>query len=102
MRWEHHRSPTIRQNEMSQQAPKRRTGAQALAGQVARRSRNQVHPAALPKQRGGWSSLLRLTPCTEDAGKRGPWPTLTKLFRSPVNTPAFLCTDFAPSQWFKP
>lgn len=87
---------------MSHQPPKRRSGTQSLAGQVARRSRATLHPAAQPRGRGGWSSLLRLTPCQDEGGKRSPWPTLSKLFRSPSSAPAFLCTDFAPSQWFKP
>ena len=88
---------------MSHQAPKRRTGAQSLAGQIARRSRTQLPAAAQPRGRGGWSSLLRLTPCNgEDGGQRSRWPTLSRLFRSPSSAPAFLCTDFAPSQWFKP
>ena len=87
---------------MSHQAPKRRSGTQSLAGQIARRSRTQLQPATQPRGRGGWSSLLRLTPCGEDGGPRSRWPTLSKLFRSPSSAPAFLCTDFAPSQWFKP
>jgi hypothetical protein len=87
---------------MSHQAPKRRSGTQSLAGQIARRSRTQLQPATQPRGRGGWSSLLRLTPCGEDGGQRSRWPTLSKLFRSPSSAPAFLCTDFAPSQWFKP
>ncbi|MCM5678994.1 hypothetical protein M8A51_05550 [Schlegelella sp. S2-27] len=87
---------------MSHQAPKRRSGTQSLAGQIARRRRTQLQSATQPRGRGGWSSLLRLTPCNEDGGQHSRWPTLSRLFRSPSSAPAFLCTDFAPSQWFKP
>ncbi|PPE69708.1 hypothetical protein C1702_10980 [Caldimonas thermodepolymerans] len=73
-----------------------------MVGLVARRSRSQLSAAVAMHGRGGRSSLLRLTPAQVEEGQRSRWPTLSKLFRTPSRTPAFLCTDFAPSQWFQP
>ncbi|MCW7538493.1 hypothetical protein OOT46_11640 [Aquabacterium sp. A7-Y] len=88
---------------MSQPASKKRFGSLSLAGEMARRSRAQAPAVPQPMRgRGGWSSLIRLTPCNEESGRRSPWPSLARLCRKPSAAPAFLCTDFAPSQWFKP
>ncbi|HWP18205.1 MAG TPA: hypothetical protein VNO84_03690 [Burkholderiaceae bacterium] len=78
--------------------PKRRPALLSLAGHIARRGRREaaVQSEAKPAQRGGWSSLIRLTPRTAESS---PAPLWSRLKRP---APVFLCTDFAPSQWFKP
>jgi hypothetical protein len=86
---------------MSLLAFKRRDAGLSRAGQVARHSRNHACTTGFAAlHRGGASSLLRLTPLGESA-KPGAWASqvLSRLTRVPAASPAFLCTDFAPSQW---
>lgn len=85
---------------------KRRGPATSQSGQVARRSRVQVGQAGTGTQsrpRGGWSSMIRLAPLSAEGGARG-WAeaALARLGRPAAAAPVFLCTDFAPSQWWQP
>ena len=53
------------------------------------------------RSRGGRSSMLRLTPLGGETSGSSTWASmvLSRLERAPGAAPAFLCTDFAPSQW---
>ena len=87
---------------MSLLAFKRRDAGLSRAGQVARRSRTQACTTGFGAlSRGGVSSVLRLTPLSGESAKPGHWASqvLSRLTRVPAASPAFLCTDFAPSQW---
>lgn len=87
---------------MSLLAFKRRDAGLSRAGQVARSSRTQACTTGFGAlHRGGASSLLRLTPLSSEGPKPGAWASqvLSRLTRLPAASPAFLCTDFAPSQW---
>lgn len=86
---------------------KRRGTAASQSGQIARRSRAQAgNPATsasakAPRARGGWSSLIRLAPRSSDtAGPSWAEAALQRLGRGAPAAPVFLCTDFAPSQWW--
>lgn len=92
---------------MSILSVKRRGSAASQSGQIARRSRAQATgtPAAssakAPRARGGWSSLIRLAPrSSEAAGPSWAEAALQRLGRGAPAAPVFLCTDFAPSQWW--
>lgn len=82
---------------------KRRGTAASQSGQVARRSRAQAAAqAGTPaRARGGWSSMIRLAPLGGDSPAKG-WAeaALARLGRPAPAAPVFLCTDFAPSQWW--
>jgi hypothetical protein len=87
---------------MSMLAFKRRDAGLSRAGQVARRSRTQACTTGFGAlQRGGVSSVLRLTPLGSESTQGSGWASLvlSRLTRAPKPAPAFLCTDFAPSQW---
>lgn len=81
---------------------KRRAASRSQAGEVARRGRQQCWPNATPRRAGAWSSMLRLTPLQGEAASATRWPSLAlaRLGASAPSAPVFLCTDFAPSQWW--
>lgn len=84
----------------------------SLAGRIARHGRRHAARAGLPGPadaelpgargrawaRGGWSSLIRLAGGRPSEAPAAP--TAWGRWKRPA--PVFLCTDFAPSQWFQP
>jgi hypothetical protein len=80
---------------------KRRSASRSQSGDIARRGRSQSPWALTPRRPGGLSSLLRLTPLQGEASPAQSWPSLAlaRLGKPAPCAPAFLCTDFAPSQW---
>lgn len=80
---------------------KRRAASRSQAGDIARRGRQQSPASLAPRRPGGLSSMLRLTPLQSETSPSQCWPSLAlaRLGKPVPSAPAFLCTDFAPSQW---